>query len=382
MVSVSDDSGHAESRRGWSFYRWMVRTISDPGFQDRAVANRLLRPLARRNAHGLYDLVAGFVYSQTLLALVDLDIPGMLAERPLDAAAIAPRAGLSTDATRRLLQAGAAIGVLRRDRRGRYRLSQIGAALLGAPGVVEMVRHHRDFYADISDPVALLRGEAETVMSRYWGYVGGASTHDIPADIARRYSDLMAVSQTMVAAETISAYPFARHAALLDVGGGAGAFASAVLAATPTIRATVFDLPPVAAQAEERFAREGLSGRASAQGGSFLDDSLPRGADLITLIRVCYDHDDDVVLALLRKVRDALPPGGTLVISEPMSGGERPDRVGDAYFGFYTAAMGTGRPRSVAEHGSLLEAAGFSGVRAYPVRQPFITGVVSARVAD
>ena len=62
-----------------------------------------------------------------------------------------------------------------------------------------------------------------------------------------------------------------------------------------------------------------------------------------------------------------------------MSGGDRPTREGDAYFGFYTAAMSTGRPRSVKEHTALLEEAGFGAVKRHPTRQPFITQVVSAR---
>ncbi|MEL7216669.1 MAG: methyltransferase, partial [Pseudomonadota bacterium] len=122
-----------------------------------------------------------------------------------------------------------------------------------------------------------------------------------------------------------------------------------------------------------------VAAQATTAGGSFLTDPLPEGADLMSLIRVCYDHNDDVVLALLRKIRAALPSGGTLLISEPMSGGAAPTRAGDAYFGFYTAAMSTGRPRSIAEHSALLVEAGFTRVRAHPTRQAFITQVLSAR---
>ncbi len=75
------------------------------------------------------------------------------------------------------------------------------------------------------------------------------------------------------------------------------------------------------------------------------------------------------------------PPGGRLLVSEPMSGGARPTRSGDAYFGFYTLAMGTGRPRSPARHADLLHAAGFTAVRRHPTRQRFVTSVLSARRA-
>ena len=40
---------------------------------------------------------------------------------------------------------------------------------------------------------------------------------------------------------------------------------------------------------------------------SFLADQLPRGADVISLVRVCFDHPDERVLKLLKAVRRALP---------------------------------------------------------------------------
>jgi demethylspheroidene O-methyltransferase len=44
--------------------------LTSPAFQRRAAAYLVLRPLARRRARALFDVVAGFVYSQVLLACV------------------------------------------------------------------------------------------------------------------------------------------------------------------------------------------------------------------------------------------------------------------------------------------------------------------------
>ncbi len=74
-----------------------------------------------------------------------------------------------------------------------------------------------------------------------------------------------------------------------------------------------------------------------------------------------YDHADETVLALLRAVHAALPEGGRLIVSEPMSGGARPDPITDTYFAFYTLAMGTGRTRSAARIAELMDEAGFAG---------------------
>nr|MCU0911927.1 SAM-dependent methyltransferase [Paracoccaceae bacterium] len=138
-------------------------------------------------------------------------------------------------------------------------------------------------------------------------------------------------------------------------------------------------LPAVVPGAEARLSRAGLRDRVEIVAGSFRDDPLPEGADAISLVRVLYDHGDETVAALLAKVFAALPPGGRVIVAEPMSGGDRPERAGDAYFAFYCMAMRTGRVRSAAEIGALLARAGFVGVEQAPTHRPFVASAVIAR---
>jgi len=91
-----------------------------------------------------------------------------------------------------------------------------------------------------------------------------------------------------------------------------------------------------------------------------------------------HDHDDAVVRALLRSVRGALPPGGILLIAEPMAGAPGAASMGDAYFGFYLLAMGSGRPRTPVELKALVEEAGFVAVRFLKTAIPLQTGVLVA----
>ena len=149
-------------------------------------------------------------------------------------------------------------------------------------------------------------------------------------------------------------------------------------AAHPAVDLVLFDLPAVVPAAGARFAAAGLSARTRILPGSFRDDPLPQGADTITLVRVLYDHADATVGALLRAAYVALPPGGRSVVSEPMSGGDHPDRATDVYFSIYTLAMQTGRTRSGAEIARLLADAGFSDCQIIPGFRPFVTSVVSA----
>lgn len=361
------------------FRRWRDQRIADPAFQAWATRFPLTRGIANRQGAALYDLVAGFVYSQTLLACVELDIFRKLTGGPLSVAQLSMRTGLPEPALRRLAQSAAALDLLAVRGGDHYALGPLGAALIGAPGVEEMIRHHPMFYRDLEDPLALLQaGRGTTELSKFWRYVAPDPDTGVAAPEAAAYSELMAVSQRMVATETLAVHPMAGVRHLMDIGGGEGAFLTAALLATPGLTGTVFDLPEVALRATPRLSAAGLADRARAVGGSFKDCALPDGADAISLVRVLYDHDAPVVRALLSRVFDALPVGGRLILSEPMSGGAKPTRAGDAYFGFYTAAMTSGTPRSPETHGALLKEAGFTGIRLLRPRQPFITRVITA----
>jgi demethylspheroidene O-methyltransferase len=91
-----------------------------------------------------------------------------------------------------------------------------------------------------------------------------------------------------------------------------------------------------------------------------------------------HDHDDGPALTILRAARQALPPGGTLLLAEPMSGTPGAEPIGDAYFGFYLWAMGSGRPRTAEELEALLREAGFNRVKEIRTRRPLLTRLLIA----
>lgn len=357
--------------------RWLAfrnRTIASPGFQRWAAGFPLTRRIAQRNTRALFDLCAGFVYSQTLFACIRLDLFRILEHGPLSCLELAEKLCLRPDRTLRLLKAAASLGLLRRLDDERFALADLGAALIGNPSIAAMIEHHALLYEDLRDPVGLLRGESgASRLSGYWPYAGRPDAASLRPEAVADYSALMASSQALVAEDILDAYPMHRHRLLMDVGGGEGAFLRAVMLATPGLAVRLFDLPAVAVRAGERFAAEGSSGRAEAMGGNFRTSPLPRGADVISLVRVVHDHDDEIVRILLRAVRDALPEGGTLVLAEPMAGTARAEPIADAYFGFYLLAMGSGRCRTAAELTALLKEAGFAGCREVPTRRPLLT---------
>lgn len=357
---------------------WQAHLAGDWRFRSWAARFPLTRPIARRRAAALFDLCAGFVYSQILTACLRLNLFDMLRGGALSTATIARHTGLMPDVTLRLLDAAAALKLVARTADGRHALGPLGAALLDNPGIAAMVEHHAILYDDLRDPVAMLRDGRGDGLSAFWSYARSAPGTDSEAAPARVYSALMSASQPMVAEEIGAAYRFDGHGRILDIGGGDGTFLDTIADRAPDASLVLFDLPPVALRARARLASAGRAGRVDAIGGDFRTDPLPTGADLVTLVRVLHDHDDAVVAALLHRVRAALAPNGRILIAEPMTATRGAERMGAAYFGVYLLAMGQGRPRRSDELVAMLLDAGFVRPRVLRMQLPLIVTVIVA----
>jgi demethylspheroidene O-methyltransferase len=280
---------------------------------------------------------------------------------------------------RRLLKSAESLELVECSSANYYALGELGAALRGNPGIVEMVRHHAMLYRDLADPVGLLRDRSTTYLGAYWAYADSAEPERLETGSTRDYTALMSDSQGLVSSDILDSYSMESHRRLLDLGGGNGTFLTAVAARWPHLDLRLFDLPAVVEQAKERLAREGLAARAQAIGGDLFRDTLPPGADLITLVRVVHDHDDGPVMGLLRAARLALPDDGILLLAEPMAGTPGAEPIGEAYFGFYLWAMGSGRPRTSKELTAMLHQAGFTTVREVSTRRPLLMRLLVAR---
>lgn len=362
--------------------RWLAfrdRLLASPRFLRWARRTPFTGSIARRRARALFDLCAGFVYTQVLQACVRVRLFEHLASGPRSASELAPILGLPPGATKQLLLAAVSLELVERRGGERFGLGILGAAMLANPAVAAMVEHHALLYADLKDPVALLRGEIkDTQLERYWAYARHPSPRDLTREEVDPYSALMGASLSLVADEVIDAYPIEQYQCLLDVGGGEAGFLIAAAARAPKLRLMLFDLPPVADRARARLASAGLANRGTVFGGDFFTEPLPLGADLATLVRVIHDHDDEHALMILQAVRRALPKHGILLLAEPMSETVGAEPVGDAYFAFYLRAMGRGQPRTREQLEVLLHTAGFPYVRLLPTRLPLQTQLMMA----
>lgn len=103
---------------------------------------------------------------------------------------------------------------------------------------------------------------------------------------------------------------------LLDIAGGSGIYACAIVAQHPHLRATVFEKPPVDAVARRAIEKRGFSDRIAVTAGDMLATELPAGYDLHLISNVLHDWDVPVAKQILAKSVRALRSGGLLIIHD------------------------------------------------------------------
>lgn len=390
MATIAEETGTPQSRLPlkteyglWD--RILIRRdqlIATKRFQRFAASIPIFRTISRTRASNLFDVMAGFVYSQILLACVRLNLFNLLKNGPLTIAELSRLTYFPVKGLHTLVDAAAAIQLLERRSENRYGLGTLGAPLVGNDAIAAMVEHHTAFYADMRDPLALLSGTiVERNLGKYWPYVSDNDEDQASLkhqENVAEYSALMSASLPLVADEIVDAYNFSKHKCMLDVGGGQGTFLKRVHVGSPQLKKMLFDLPGVAQLAASQLALNPATQSIQTFGGNFFTDVLPTGADLITLVRVIFDHDDERVLTLLQSIHAALPDGGTLLVAEPMADAPNAQAMGHAYFGFYLLAMGRGKPRTVHQISHLLKKAGFKAVKTVATKMPINTQIVLA----
>lgn len=354
--------------------RWRLlrnRILANQRFQKWAAKTPLVRRIASQKAVEIHHLTAGFVYTQTLTAVIQSNLLAVLQGRIETTKSVAAMCGLTTQAAFTLLTAARALKLTDEVSPGHWMVGELGASVLGNPGVADMVRHHTVLYRDLADPLAILRHREQSGLRNYWSYVpGGARTEDSH----REYSRLMSSSLSLIADHILDSYPLKDYASLIDVAGGTGQFARAVKQRYPNLSTTVLDLPEVVSEAKNQSA----AGDVRFVATDMFQSPLPQHTELFSLIRVLHDHDDEPVRQLLCRLHDALQPGGHLLIAEPMAGTAGAESIGDTYFSFYLWTMGSGRPRTAQELQEMCLTAGFTRIREFNTPIPALTRLLVA----
>jgi SAM-dependent methyltransferase len=147
---------------------------------------------------------------------------------------------------------------------------------------------------------------------------------------------------------------------LLDVSGGPGSYARALVQKTPGLTAEILDLPEVAAIASEFIRRDGLADRVTVRGGDFLNDSYGDDNDAVLLSGVLHGFTEKHVNRLLRKSFRSLRPGGRLIVQEMTT--DAPAHSAALFASLFSLNMMSGAAYSAETIALWLNAAGFTEI--------------------
>lgn len=327
----------------------------------------------------LIPLLTGMWATQSVAAAARLGLFDAIGESSRTAGDVAAAAATDPDATARLLRGLASVGLLERRADGRYALTEVGQRLrTGVPGTF------RDAFIAETDPAHWQSWEhmADSVRTgkpRPAEVLGGPAFdwYAKNPEHGEQFGKAMQNVSRFAAGAVLEAYDFSGVRTMMDVGGGNGSLALAILERYPAMKGKVVDLPYIEDAAKAAIRAGGASGRCGFQACDFFE-SVPRGADLQVLKFILHDWTDEECVRILTRCREALEPGGRVLIVEMLVPPEiRPDFV--MLMDLNMLVVTGGRERTEEEFGRLLSRAGFRSPRVIPTKSPF--SLIEARPA-
>ena len=294
-----------------------------------------------------------------------------------DAKTIAAPRGLNVDRVYRLLRALSTVGIVAESAGGRFALTPLGRLLTSnAPHSMRtsaalLTEYHADIWGELDG--ALKNGVAFEALN---GQPLFSWLHANPEQGAR-FQRMMVEVHSPETPAIVAAYDFSQFKHIVDVGGGHGMLLSAVLAAYPGRRGTLFDLPEGIAAAQ-RGEGGPLPGVTFAAGDVF--EFVPEGGDLYLFRHLLHDYDDADCLRMLNNVRRAMKPGARVLVLEktvPTDDTPGPGRWLDLHVMLLTG----GRERTEEEYRTLFAQASLRLARVLPTAHPAVE-IIETVAAD
>jgi O-methyltransferase domain len=307
----------------------------------------------------VWRLSSAFMTTRVLGALAERGVFDALDDGPARSEDLATHMGVDADVLHRLLRAAAVDGVVRLDRRGRFRLTRLGRRLRAddAHSMQAWVRYlnrpaTQDAWANVGR--SLETGEPSfpaTHGRSVWEHFAGNPEEE------REFAVAMRKLTEMIAPFVAGGYPWPRTGTVCDVAGGVGTLLAAVLGPRPQLRGVLVDAPGVLEEARPFLAQAGVADRVELQEGDIFE-RLDARADLYLLKDVLHDWDDERCAQILRTVAAAMPPGARVVLVETLQEPGRPDPTASLIDVHMLTQCDGGRQRSAAELQALLRGAG------------------------
>ena len=300
-------------------------------------------------------LLMGFVSARAIYTAAKLGIADWIEDVGSTVEYLTAQLGADRSGLERLLRSLTGIGVMRGDDKGRYFLTEIGETLrVNSPGSIrDYAIYVHEFLYDLFGRLPSSVRDGKPVVEEALGAPLFAYLQQ-HKDKAALFHAGLANRGRIETPAILDAYSFSDCKRVVDLGGGNGAFLSAIVNAHPAVSGVLLERAPAIAAA--RNGQGGPLPRCELIEGDYFE-AVPTGADLYIFKRVLFDHSDDEVVKILCNCRAAMSPGGRIVIIEGLAGALNEPSLAhlmDLTFLVVT----TGRMRTSEEYDALLGKAG------------------------
>ncbi|HEY5836866.1 methyltransferase [Streptomyces sp.] len=263
-----------------------------------------------------------FVRGNLLMSALELGVFEELGKAPGTAEQITQRLGLHPRGARDFLDALAALGVLERD----------GDVYRNGPAADRHLIPGRHGF------VGGFLAMTTQFMGTGWGSLAsmlrtgdphGQDAGTVPFEQVfrdperlRQFLSAMDSLNGAIGPELARRFDWSRHSSFVDIGGARGNLAGTLLLAHPHLAGGVFDRPVMGPFLEELAEDRGVLDRMTFHGGDFFVDRIP-GADVVIFGNVLHDCPVEIRRDLIAQAAEAIPPGGAVVVYDPMIDDER-----------------------------------------------------------
>jgi SAM-dependent methyltransferase len=306
------------------------------------------------------ETFVGPIVARAVTTAVLLGVFDALEEREDDPGGLSDRLGLDPLGAEVLTTALTALGYLERTEAGRLRNAPAAGRLL--------VRSSPESIATFAGAQGDLHWEILTMLPDAVREGHAYAMHERRRDPERWRAYIRGLFEISRAEHDANAalVPVEQPRLMVDVAGGHGGFAMAMCRRHPGLAATVLDLPPAAAVGREIVSEEGFTERVVFREGDVFELGLGEDLDVVSAFNLVHHLPEDRDLELVRMAREALRPGGCLVIGDS----ERPEpdepvSQHGALSSLLFYAWSHGRNFSRREIAAWLEEAGFDRVEVH-----------------
>ncbi len=319
----------------------------------------------------VYEKAQGFWISRAIETACELNLADHLAAGPKSVTELARLSQTDEAALYRIMRALAGEGIFK-ELQGRIFINtRLSNALKEGPDSMKYMIMHQfgttnmTLFTEMAECIRTGEGAAGKMLgSDAFGYL---KEHP---EINEVYNKAMDNTSGLMALALLAAYNFKGIRTIVDVGGGRGFLLAHLLCEYNDMRGILFDQPHVVDSAHRTIEEFGLQGRLEIIAGDFNDD-IPAGADAYFMKNILHAFGDEACIKLLKKINEAMAPGGRLIILETVIIADNKPSFGKLIDLLMMAGTDGGKERTREEFEYLINNSGFKLKRIIPTITPF-----------